>query len=246
MLNSKGKIKSKNLAEEFNVSRETIRRNLQELENNQKLKRVYGGAVKLTYDKVEEEYFNREILNLEEKNLIGRKAAKFVENNDFIIIDEGTTTYQMLEYILETKNLTIFTPSFPLVSSLMDYKAKKIFDGDIIFIGGRVNAAHRRTSGSMAVEMMNNIHVDKAFIGTTGVLFNYGLSDYSYNKGILSKKFIEKANESIVMIDNSKIGVKNHYKFADLKDVDIIISDKNPPDDWIEEIEQLDLKWIKA
>jgi DeoR/GlpR family transcriptional regulator of sugar metabolism len=169
-----------------------------------------------------------------------------VENNDFIIIDEGTTTYQMLEYILEAKNLKIFTPSFPLVSSLMDYKSKKIFDGDIIFIGGRVNAAHRRVSGHMGVEMMDNIHVDKAFIGTTGVLLNYGLSDYSYDKGILSQKFIEKANEVIVMIDNTKIGVKNHYKFAELEDVDIIISDKNPPDDWEKEIDKLNLKWIEA
>jgi len=98
----------------------------------------------------------------------------------------------------------------------------------------------------MGVEMMDNIHVDKAFIGTTGVLLNYGLSDYSYDKGILSQKFIEKANEVIVMIDNTKIGVKNHYKFAELEDVDIIISDKNPPDDWEKEIDKLNLKWIEA
>ncbi|MFW6022600.1 MAG: DeoR/GlpR family DNA-binding transcription regulator [Bacillota bacterium] len=245
-LNSKGQIKTKELSRKFNVSGETVRRYLQQLEDEKKLKRVYGGAVKITYDKVEEEYLKRTVVHLKEKKVIGKIAAELVEDDEHIIIDEGTTTYQMVEYLVNKKNLVIFTSSFPIASSLMDFKNKNIFDGEIIFIGGKINTKQRRTSGDIAVNMMKNFHVDKAFIASAGVLLDYGLSGFYYEKGVLSKKFLEIAKENVLMIDHSKIGVKNYYKFAELEDIDIVICDENAPEEWQEQLSARDIKWIVA
>lgn len=246
LLNSQGKVKSAELEKKLDVSGETVRRYLTQLEEEGQLKRVYGGAIKISFNKVEPNHLQREVMNLEEKQKIGKAAAELVEDNDIIALDEGTTVFQMLEFIVEKDNLKILTGDFPIASALMDYKSKGVFNGEIIFIGGEISAKHKRTGGSIAEKMMDFFHVEKAFIATTGVLADYGLSVFDCDQGILSRKYIEKAKESIVLADHSKVGVKNYFKFSNIEDVDIIVCDQEMPEDWKSEFESKNTNWITA
>lgn len=133
----KGKVKVSELAREFAVSTETIRRYLEELDREKKLKKVYGGAVQLPGAGIEAPMLEREMLHIEEKKRIGYKAATFVEDGDVIAIDDGSTPLQMVPYLVHRKNLTIVTSSFPVATQLISSINKKMFHGEVLFIGGK-------------------------------------------------------------------------------------------------------------
>ncbi len=143
-LNLEGKVKTFELVEKLKVSSETVRRYLEELEAENKLKRVYGGAVKINLAREEPPHLKREELYADEKKRIGRAAASLVEDNDVIFIDDGTTTQQMIHFLLNKKNITVLAFSAPALYLLIDYKNKELFSGDVYFIGGKVNASQAR------------------------------------------------------------------------------------------------------
>jgi len=246
LLNYAGKVRTNELVEKLQVSSETIRRYLEELEHRQKLKRVYGGAIKINYDREEPSHFKREVLHAEEKKRIARTAASLVQNNDVIVLDDGTTTLHMIGYLENKKNLTVITNSVPALSLFVDYCNKGSLSGDIFFLGGRIQSKHSRTSGLLSEKMFEHFHVDKSFISIDGIVLQQGITSYDSDKALLARKFIEQSNETIVMSDHSKIGMSNFYKIADIKEVDIIVSDTAIPSDWEAELEMADIKWIVA
>ncbi|MFW5787929.1 MAG: DeoR/GlpR family DNA-binding transcription regulator, partial [Halanaerobiales bacterium] len=179
-----------------------------------------------------------------EKKQIGREAAKLVEDNNVLVLDEGTTVSRMIEFVVQKNNLEIFTCDFSIANTLMEYKNNGIFNGEIYFVGGKVNSKHQRTSGFLSQKFMDSFHVDKVFFTTTGLIPEYGLSDYYYDKGLLTKKFIDIADEKILLADHSKIGVKTTFSFCELEKINYIISDVSMPSNFKENIK--DIKWIKA
>ena len=246
LLDMNGKVTSKELVSKLDVSSETVRRYLDELESENKLEKVYGGAVKIEYKIIEPAHIERKSTNIEAKIKIAEIAASFVNDNDSIVIDEGTTTLHMLKHIINRKNLTIVTSSCTALSQFIEYKNKDMFDGEIIFIGGKINSKHQRAADSMSVEMMKNIFVNKAFIAAEGVATNFGVSSLDKDKALLSREYIINSKESILLCDHSKIDVTTTYKISDLKDIDTIISDIEAPIEWEEKLENVNTKWIKC
>ncbi|RNB91733.1 DeoR/GlpR transcriptional regulator [Brevibacillus fluminis] len=246
ILNFAGKVRTNELVEKLQVSSETIRRYLEELEGEQRLKRVYGGAIKINYDREEPSHLKREVLYAEEKQLIGQAASLLVQNNDVIVIDDGTTTQQIIPYLIHKQNVTILTGSFPALSLLMDYQNKGLLTGELYFIGGKVQPKHLRTSGALSVNMIENFHIDKAFLSIDGISMRQGITSYDVEKALVVKTYIDNAKTSIVMTDQSKIGLGTFYKICDLKEIDIIISGVCAPKDWKQELEDRDINWIVA
>ncbi|MGW9018869.1 DeoR/GlpR family DNA-binding transcription regulator, partial [Priestia megaterium] len=100
-IEEQGQVKVNDLAKDFDVSTETIRRYLEELENDKKLKKVYGGAVKVESEIYEPPMLEREVLRVDEKKRIANKSVSFIEEGDVIFIDEGSTTLQMIPSLVE-------------------------------------------------------------------------------------------------------------------------------------------------
>ncbi|MGC5327425.1 DeoR/GlpR family DNA-binding transcription regulator [Brevibacillus sp. SYSU BS000544] len=246
LLYSAGKVRTNDLVEKLQVSSETIRRYLEELEYENKCKRVYGGAVKINLDREEPSLYTREILRAEEKKHIGRMAATQVQNGDIILIDDGTTSLQMIHFLGSKKNLTILTNSVTGLTLLVDSINKGLLDTEVFFIGGKVQSKHYRVVGSVAMQMMESFNVDKAFISIDGMLLNKGITSFDEERALLARKFIEHASQSIVLTDHSKLGTSHLYKIADLKEIDIIISDVSAPKDWVDELKTKDIEWLVA
>lgn len=246
MLNYAGKVRTNELVEKLRVSSETIRRYLEELENENQLKRVYGGAIKINYDREEPSHLMREVSHADEKRRIGRAAASLVQDNDIIVIDDGTTTLHMLHFLVNRKNLKLITISVPALNLMMEYHNKEMFSGEIYFIGGRVQPKHFRTAGTLAENMMQGFFVDKAFISIDGILAQHGISSYDCEKAMIAKRIIENAKENIVLTDHSKIGVSTFYKVADLKQIDTVISNVAAPHEWLHELDAKGVNWIVA
>ena len=246
LLDINGKVTSKELVTKLEVSSESVRRYLDELEAENKLRKVYGGAVRLEYDTIEPAHIKRNSTNTEEKKKIAKIASEFVKDNDSIVIDEGTTALQMIKYIVDRKNLTIVTSSCAALAQLIDYQNKEMFDGEIIFIGGKINTKHQRSADAMSVEMMSNIFVNKAFISCEGVSDSFGVNSVDKDKALLSREYVKNSRKTILLSDNSKIGMTTTYKVADIKDIDVIISDIDKPEEWTEKLEKSHTKWIKC
>ncbi|QHT58546.1 DeoR/GlpR transcriptional regulator [Paenibacillus lycopersici] len=245
-LNAKGQVKTFDLVKELGVSAETIRRYLEELEAENRLKRKYGGAIKINLGAEEPSYLNREVLNAEEKRRIGQAAAELVEDNDIIFIDDGTTPLQMIAYLTNKRHLTVLTMSMPALHALMDYQTKGLFTGDIYFIGGKVNVMHSRVTGSIAERMASLFHVDKAFISIDGIVLDKAITAFDAERGQLVSKVIDNAKSTVVMTDNSKIGQVRLFKMADWRQVDLVISDVGRPPGWESTLDEHGVTWIEA
>lgn len=244
-LNSNGKIKVNLLAKELEVTAETIRRHLDELEREKLLKKVYGGAIKVSFAH-EPPYEERTVYFTEEKISIGKKAAQLVKDNEVIIIDVGTTTLQMVKYILDIKNLTIITSSIAVLETLINYRNNNVFTGRIVFIGGEINPEQLTVSGNLSESFMANFYADKAFISLGGISMDGGLTGYDMNECALTRKVIQHAKQSIALLDHSKIGIRSYYKIADMEDIDAIICDTEVPAEWKDKLSQKDVEWICA
>jgi len=246
MLQLKGKVRTPELVQALDVSSETIRRYLEELEDELKLKRVYGGAVKINVEREEPAYVRREVQQAEEKRRIGRAAASLIQDKDVVVIDDGTTTLQMIDSLAYKKQLTVLVTSVYTLNLLIGYKNRNIFDGEIVLIGGRINPKHYRTSGTLAMEFMSNFNVDKAFIVADGLQIDSGVTSYEDERGVLARTFMKQAKQTIVLADYTKIGTNHFYKIADFKEIDMIISDVAPPQAWRSKLDDQDVHWIVA
>ncbi|WP_409344052.1 DeoR/GlpR family DNA-binding transcription regulator [Paenibacillus sp. MBLB4367] len=245
LLNLEGKVKTNDLVERLQVSSETVRRYLEEMEAENKLRKVYGGAIKIKHDREEPSHFKREVMWAEEKRRIGIAAVQMVQDGDVIVIDDGTTPLQMIHFLADVKQLTIITPSVPALSMLVQLQNQGLFNGDVYFIGGKVNAKHYRVTGSIAEKMMSQFHVDKAFISIDGINHK-SVTSFDADKSQLTKLFVENADETILLTDHSKIGASTFYKICDLKDIDTVICNVAAPEEWKPELEKKDINWIVA
>ncbi len=240
------KVKVVSLARHLQVSNETIRRDLDVLEKQGFLKRVYGGAVRRLYPAGEPPYQQRQDLNHEAKRMIGEMAAGLLQDGDTLVIDTGTTVLEMARAIRDKKRLTILTNSLPVASLLLESINHQLFTGKVILLGGELNPEQQSSSGVLCEEMLTKFHIDKAFISVGGVSLTTGISDYDVNESMMSKVMISVSKEVIVLADQNKMGVQAFCQIAPLDAVDVLISDFPEPASWSGELEAKGITWILA
>lgn len=241
-LQQHGRVSSLKLATVLSVSTESIRTYLSELEQANKLRRVYGGAVSLA---AEPDFQTRQVTNLDSKEKIGRIAASLVNNGDVIALDEGTTTIKMIKHLCHLTNLTIVTGSLSVMEALSTLGANSEYAGEAIFIGGRVNFQNLRVTGSMAEEQFRSYNFSKAFIAADGINAK-GLFCYEQDKGFLSRVIMAQSVCNIVLCDHTKIGKTRFFNLAELKGIDYVVSDIDAPVQMGPALCRARLQWITA
>lgn len=218
------------LANRFQVSMETIRRDLNELEETKMIRRVHGGAILNTQYGVIPDYTHRTIENRDEKILIGKKAAEFVEDGDCIIIDTGTTTFEFSKYLKNKKNLTVFTNSIKIG---LELEAEGI---TVILIGGKIRSQEGITSGCWAKQMVDDIFVDKLFLGVDAVAPESGIMHFHIEEGNLRRQFAHHAKQVFGLADYSKFGGKALYQVCKTEQIDYIITDEKADKELVKEL----------
>lgn len=242
----KGMVKSIELSDALKVSTETIRKDLEQMEAEKKLKKIHGGAVKIQNDSINPPERIRGDIYSEEKQKIGEAAAKLINDNEIIIIDEGSTTLQIIRYLTIKKNITVITNSIPALTHLLDYQIRGLFEGKLIFSGGEVDINHLRATGLMSEKFMDPFYVDKAFISVHGVSLENGMTSYFSDEASLSMKFMMKCKEKIALFDHSKIGLRRFYKIADFEVFNKVICNKEAPIAWKKSLIENNITWIVA
>lgn len=245
-LKSNGKVQVTTLSEHFAVTTETIRRDLDVLEKEGVVKRVYGGAVLTRYPHGEPSLPNRKSIMEKEKKRIGKKAADLIQDGTTIVIDVGTTVLELASAIKNKENITILTNSLPVATILVESLNRKDFSGDVILLGGQINPAQYSLTGSLTEMVLGNFIVDQAFISVGGVSLKNGITDYDMNEAMMSKAMIEAAKEIIVLSDHSKLGVDAFCKICPIEGVNAIVCTTDMPGSWRESKLFQNINWIIA
>lgn len=206
----------------FDVSRDTARRDLVRLEEENSIVRTRGGAILPAIHDEIKNYTNRLKTVSEEKNRIGKMAASLIYPGDRVILDASTTVQSCAEQI-RSVDCTIITNSINQAEVLSDKP-----EINIQLLGGTLLKEHRFLYGSSVVEKLSDYHVDKAFIGVVGISEN-GLTIAHEEDGVVKSKMIQQAKQVIVLADHTKLGITDFFRFADLQDIDLLITDKTPP-----------------
>ena len=197
MLQLQGKVRTPELVEKLEVSSETVRRYLEELEQERPAQAgVWRGGKGECGAGIRSRPTSgrRGAGRSEEKRRMGQAAADLIQDKDVVVLDDGTTTVQMIDMLVLKKQLTVLVTSIHALNLLISYKSRGIFDGEIVFIGGRVNSRHYRTSGTLAMHFMSNFHVDKAFIVADGLQIDSGVTCFEDDRAMLGRVFLKQAN----------------------------------------------------
>ncbi len=233
-------IKIKEISERFKVSNETARRDLEALEAQKLLKRVYGGAVPLANINAEPLYSIRAELSVLEKRAIGKKAAELIKEGSTLLFDVGTTTLEIAKNIVDRKNITVITSSLPIINELANT------DIELLVLGGKLRNRELSMSGSIPLMALQQIYVDMAFVGAGGVTFEEGISDYNIEEAQVRKLAIERANACVLAVDSSKFGINAFAMVSPLNAIDIVISDWKLEEEIIREISERGIEVIIA
>jgi DeoR family fructose operon transcriptional repressor len=238
-LNITETITIKELANNFDVSESTIRRDLDELEEKGHVKRTHGGAILIEKFNNEYNFIKKTKENIKEKREIAKCAAVLVENGDTIAINSSTLTY-LLAKELTAKNLKIITNSIDIIVELSSKN-----DYDISVLGGDYFHIARTIEGPITEKQIREMHFDKAFLGVNGIDLKLGLSTGSPIEASSKKAMIECSDQSYILSESTKFDNASFYKIADFEDINAIITDENLSENKFEKYQQY-TKIIKA
>lgn len=223
----------------FDVSRDTARRDLVRLEEEKSIVRTRGGAILPSVHDEVKSYTNRLNTVTEEKKMIGNKAASLIYPGDRVILDTSTTVQACAEQ-MENMDCTIITNSINQAEVLSSKP-----EINIQLLGGTLQKEHRFLYGSAVLEKLSEYHVDKVFIGVIGISEN-GLTIAHEEDGFVKQKMIQQAKQVIVLADHTKLGLTAFFRFADLQDIDLLITDQTPPKEFRELLRKNNVELLTA
>lgn len=239
-LNKNGKVKVSELSKIYEVSEVTIRRDLQELEEAELIKRVHGGAVLNDNTKFEPTFSEKIDKFYDEKESVGKLAASIIVDGDTIVLDAGTTTLNIARHIT-AKNITVLTNSVDIAFEL----AKKN-NVEVILTGGTLRWETRALVGPVADATFKSFRVDKTFIGINGLCIINGLTTPNVIEANTKREMTKIARKIIVVCDHTKFNKVSFAKIVDLDSIDLIITDNQLDDELLEKFKEKDVKIIKA
>lgn len=224
-IQQKGEIKISDLeALKLDVSEMTIRRDLDLLEQKGKIIRIRGGArsiASLSKCLIREERFSSRILeNPEGKEIISQKALALLEHEQSIYLDAGTTCTSFARE-LPDNNISAMTNAPNIAVLLADRKHISV-----TCVGGQLAKENFSISGVGSLEFVKNINIDLAFIAASGFSLKNGFTTSNANECELKRTIIRKARQVAVLMDHTKINRVMTFTFAELKDIDILVTDK--------------------
>ena len=219
-LSQSGSVKIIDLSKELKVSRETIRRDLHDMEENGLLRCTHGGAVIDIHASHRYEAAAAHVKYVNEKTAIGKKAAEFIDNNDTVIILYSTTIERIGPYLKDKNHLTVITNSFVIAEYTLKNQTNSV-----IMLGGDYNSSLQATTGNVTATTLARYRADKLFFCPSGVSKQFGVTDYPESDADVVKSALSVSKQSILLSDYTKFWNTGLYRVCDISDIDIVISD---------------------
>ena len=236
-----GSIDVNDVAQMLEVAPETIRRDLKTLERHGLVRRVHGGAVPVERLGFEGALVNRATARQEEKVEIARAALSRLDNAESIFIDEGTTGATVADLLEPQRPLTVVTSSLPVACQLA---ARPMLS--VMVLGGRVRGHTLAAVDQWAIRMLEDFVIDVALIGTNGITIAHGLTTPDSAVAAVKRRAIASSRRTILLADHSKFGVDSSVRFADVREVDLVITDRGTSEGQLRPLRRLSIEVVQA
>ncbi|WP_336715901.1 DeoR/GlpR family DNA-binding transcription regulator [Arthrobacter sp. USHLN218] len=248
LVDTQGRVTVGELADKFDITKETVRRDLAMLEELSQLRRVHGGAVAVHKASTSEQSLDtRQLQRHDEKLRIARQALALVPAGAAsAVIDAGTTTELLAELLTSEPNgrhddLLVITHAVPIA-----YRISTGSQLQLEMVGGRVRGLTSAGIGAATLERFAALRPDIAFIGANGIHASFGLSTPDPLEAAVKTAIVRSARRVVALIDSSKLDEETLVRFAGLEEIDTLITDKEPAGPLAGALEQADVEVVVA
>jgi DeoR family glycerol-3-phosphate regulon repressor len=217
-----GRVLVDDLASRFDVTPQTIRRDLNDLCDRRLLSRIHGGAI-IASGVINASYEARRFISHSEKQIIGAAAAALIPNGASLFINIGTTTEEVARALRDHKDLLIITNNLNV--AIMTYSNPNI---EVIIAGGPVRRSDGAIIGEAAAQFISQFKVDYAIIGASALDQDGALLDFDYREVSVAKTIIDNARTVILVADRLKFERTAPVRIAHISDIDVFVTDQLP------------------
>lgn len=218
----RGRLSVTALAETFEVTTETVRRDLSALERMGLVRRVHGGAIPAhTLAAIESGLLERDQANVAQKDRIAQAAVDLLPApGSVVLFDAGTTTARLASLLPRDHQLIVLTHSVPIAARLATVPHIELH-----LLPGRVRTTTQAAVGADTVAALELVRADVAFVGTNGITVGHGLSTPDHDEAATKRAMVAAARQVVVLADAAKVGQEALVRFASLEDVDLLVTD---------------------
>ncbi|MEE0867564.1 MAG: DeoR/GlpR family DNA-binding transcription regulator [Clostridia bacterium] len=241
LLHESGAVSVSRLSSEFGVAEETIRRDLEKLEKQEKLLRTHGGAIPVDDSKHEPSIEKRRKLNVEEKKCIARVAAELISPGDTIFLDASTTTFFLARELKGMQNITVITNSLQTMEELSGV------DGIKLIGTGGIVGSNLSFVGSLAENAVREKYfANKMFFSSRGITLQAGILDSNEQECAMKKCMMENSQQKIYVCEHSKIDRIGFAKLASFEEIDTFVTDLPLDEEWHRIFDEANTQLIEA
>ncbi|WP_317854890.1 DeoR/GlpR family DNA-binding transcription regulator [Chakrabartyella piscis] len=220
------------LCETFQVSKNTIRRDIDALVRKGSIQKVYGGVTAVNASITLTPFDQRNIHHVDAKEIICKTTANFIVDQDIVFIDSGTTCLQLIPYIKE-KNITILTHSLSIAMAVIPYE-----NINLITLPGTLNRKTLSYTGVETTEYLERYNPNKAFMACTGISLKHGVSNAATEEYAIKKKVLSLTEETYLLADVTKFDQSAITTYAALEQIKHYIIDEMPPEAYVDYFQQ--------
>lgn len=235
ILDDQGEMKVSELAKQMEVTPETIRKDLDELETQEIIVREHGKArINRVLSELPVEIRKQDFPN--EKKRISYRAISMIHDGDIIFMDGGTTILSGIELLRSKKDLTIVTISLPLATACLE------LGFSVYLLGGQIKKNTQYTSGVLCREGLKHFHFDICFLGSSGVRGLNGFSGcYSLEEAVFFNEVLERTDKAVIVMTSNKLNYRGNYPYLLFRDTDLLITNRLSDDErkQLSEIKQI-------
>lgn len=239
ILDDLNKVNVSDLSNELGVSEVTIRNDLDKLEQSKLLVRAHGGAFRTS--NVSLAVSEKKSINRDLKRLIGKKAVSLIQENDSIILDSGTTTFEISNNLGNFKEITVISNALDIVNNLAQFDNLKVY-----MPGGHLMEFSMSLVGPMAERNLKQLYCNKLFLGVDGIRSNVGFFTHHMEEAYLNQIMIEIAEEVIVVADSTKFKKTGLAFIQNFEHIDKVITDEGIEKQDIEMLQKNNVEVIIA
>jgi DeoR family fructose operon transcriptional repressor len=236
-----GRVEVTDVSHTLEVAPETVRRDLNILERHGLLRRVHGGAVPVERLGFEGALGKRATTRREEKEHIARAALTHLDNAESVYLDEGATAAALAEILEPERPLTVVTSALPVACQLA---ARPMMT--VMVLGGRVRGHTLGAVDQWATRMLEDLVIDLAVLGTNGITVAHGLTCPDAAVAAVKRRAIASSRRAILIADHSKFGVDSSVRFADVREIETVITDRGTAEASLRPLRRLGVEVIQA
>lgn len=226
------------LSQKFNVTEETIRRDLEKLEKEGILTRTYGGAIINKHTNEDLPFVTRQRANLEIKQAIARKALNYIHDGETLMMDPSSSSMELMKLLKHRSHLTIITNSAVSMHELASTGHQ------MISTGGTLRASSLSLTGTVAQDTVRKYHVDKLILSCKALSLNKGIMDSNEPESELKRTMLQQAAKVILLADHTKFDKTAFVQLASFSNIDMLITDQEPAPEWIQLLQDQEIELV--